>query len=64
MSLVKLRETQQIFQNPSHPYTRQLIDALPQKPGSSAVQQAKPSPRDEEKTQARPGEPARPLCKV
>ncbi len=62
--LLECGETQQIFQNPSHAYTRQLIDALPQKPGTSAVQQVKPSPLDKEKTQARPGEPAQPLCKL
>ncbi len=30
--LVECAETRQIFQNPSHPYTRQLIEALPRHP--------------------------------
>ena len=30
--IVECGKTQQIFQNPAHPYTRRLIDALPKNP--------------------------------
>ncbi len=59
--IVECGSTKHIFQNPSHSYTRQLIDALPAKPVSSMNGEPSARPQDVEETLKPACEQAQPL---